>query len=308
LLMFIGLGTPTQSALHRFLGRRDVPQLLISSGSSKWNDAECYPWSMPGLMSYRTEARLYARHALETVEAPRIGVLYQNDDFGRDYLGGLQAELGPRFDALMVAGQSYEVTDPTIDTQILTLRNSGANVFFNVTSSKFAAQAIRKAYDIGWRPLHFLSYGASSKEAVLVPAGLDKAAGVITVTVLKDPSDPQWANDPEIQAYRDFMAEYYPNGDPDDLYNLAGYAQAHALVHILEAAGDDLTRANIMAQARSMRGVRIPGLLPGITLNTGPDDHAPLEQAYLMRFNGERWEIMGDMIDLQYDAHAGAAE
>jgi len=299
LFMFLGIGGAPQSAVQRYLNQWGVPQLFVSSGSSRWNDPENHPWTMAILPSLKAEARVYTRYALENVSEPRIGVLYQNDDDGKDYLAGVHEELGDRASELIVAELSYEVTDPTVESQIVTLKDREANVFMNFAGGKFAVQAIRKAYDIGWRPLHLMTYYSSSREGILKPAGFEKSKGIMTVTSLKDPSDPKWKDDQEIRTYRATMKEYYPEGAPDDLFNFYGYGVTHALIHVLTEAGDNLTRANIMDVARNMRGVRLPGMLPGISLNTGPDDYAPWEQFYLLRFNGERWEIVSEMIDLE---------
>jgi ABC-type branched-subunit amino acid transport system substrate-binding protein len=273
-----------------------VPQLFVASGASKWGDPEGHPWTMAWQPVYTTEADIYARYILENRPEGRIGVLYQNDDYGKDYLDGLRAGLGDKADSMIVAALPYETTDATIDSQIINLKASGADVFLNVATPKFAAQAIRKAAEIGWEPLHLLNSVSQSVGAVLEPAGLDASRGIISAAYLKDAGDPQWADDEEMAAWRAFMDEHYPDGDRNSNLTVYGYAVAQALEHVLRTAGDDLSRENIMKVAAGMDNVHVPMLLPGISMTTSESDYFPLQQMQLMRFTGERWELFGDII------------
>jgi branched-chain amino acid transport system substrate-binding protein len=223
-------------------------------------------------------------------------VLYQNDDYGKDFLEGLKIGLGERADELIVAEEPYEVTDPTVDSQIVSLKSSGANVFYNISIPKFAAQAIRKSYDIGWRPLHLLNYVAASIKLVLKPAGLDKSKGIISALFMKDPTNPLWRDDDDVQIWLAWMKKYYPEGDIDEPFNVFPYAAAYTLQHVLEKCGDNLTRANIMKQAASIKDLKVPMLIDGITINTAADDFYPIEELRLARFNGSEWEVFGDLI------------
>lgn len=296
LFLFQNLGTPTNSAIHKYVNAKKVPHLFVATGASKWGQPDKYPWSMGWQPAYPTEAKIYAKYILENVPDAKIAVLYQNDDYGKDYLEGFREGLGDQVDSLIVAEAAYEVTDPTIDSQIVQLKNSGANVFFNITIPKFAAQAIRKAYDIGWRPLHILNGVSASVEAVLTPAGLDKSSGIISSLYLKDPTDPQWANSPDFNEWSAWMDEYNPRGNKAELFNAYAFAVGATVVEVLRRCGDDLTRANLMQQAASLDNLEVPMMLPGITISTGANDFFPIEQMQLMRFNGEIWELMGDVI------------
>jgi branched-chain amino acid transport system substrate-binding protein len=297
LLIFNSLGTPTNSAIHQYLNAKQVPQLFVATGATKWGQPDKFPWTMGWQPNYQSEAKIYAKYILDNKPDGRIGVLYQNDDYGKDYLAGFKAGLGDQAAKLIVSELSYEVTDPTVDSQIISLKSSGADVFFNITTPKFAAQAIRKAADIGWRPLHFLNNVSNSVGSVLEPAGLDKAVGLITALYQKDPTDPQWQNS---QADRDWVAwmdQYYPDGDKADQFNVYGYNVAMTLVHVLQQCGDDLTRANVMRQAASIKDLELPMLLPGIKTNTSPSDFYPIESMMLARFDGAKWVLFGDVID-----------
>jgi branched-chain amino acid transport system substrate-binding protein len=297
LLIFNSLGTPTNSAIHQYLNAKQVPQLFVATGATKWGQPDKFPWTMGWQPNYQSEAKIYAKYILDNKPDGRIGVLYQNDDYGKDYLAGFKAGLGDQAAKLIVSELSYEVTDPTVDSQIISLKSSGADVFFNITTPKFAAQAIRKAADIGWRPLHFLNNVSNSVGSVLEPAGLDKAVGLITALYQKDPTDPQWQNS---QADRDcvaWMDQYYPDGDKADQFNVYGYNVAMTLVHVLQQCGDDLTRANVMRQAASIKDLELPMLLPGIKTNTSPSDFYPIESMMLARFDGAKWVLFGDVID-----------
>lgn len=293
LLLFQILGTPTNSAVQRYLNKKRVPQLFVATGATKWADPKAYPWTMGWQPSYQTEARIYARYILDNVPNPKIGVLYQNDDYGKDYLTGLRDGLGDKADTMIVAKESYETSDPTVDSQIVSLKNSGANVFLNIATPKFAAQAIRKVHDIAWRPVQFLNNVSTSVAGVLKPAGLEKAVGIISSAYLKGPTDPQWENDPGMTAWRDWMKAYYPEGNLSSGFNVYGYSAAMTLEHLLRAVGDELTRENIMMQAAALENITLPTLLPGIKINTSPSDYRPIEQMRLQRFNGTSWDLFG---------------
>jgi len=295
LLLFQTLGTPTNSAIHRYVNAKKIPHLFLATGASKWSQPDKFPWTMGWQPEYPTEGKAFAKYILETVEDPRIGVLYQNDDYGKDFLNGLKEGLGDLADKLIVAEETYEVTDPTVDSQIVSLKSSGANVFYTIAIPKFAAQAIRKTYDIGWRPLHLLNYVSASIKATLEPAGLDKSEGIISALFLKDSADPG----DDVRAYRAFMEQYYPGGEASDYNNGYAYAVAYTLVHVLEKCGDDLTRENIMRQAADIKGLVVPMLLDGIKITTSPDDFEPIQQLRLARFDGQKWQIFGDVISTE---------
>ena len=296
LFVFQTLGTPSNTAIHKYMNMKKVPQLHVATGASKWNDPKNFPWTMGWQPNYQTEARIYAKNILQTKADVKIGVLYQNDDYGKDYLKGLKDGLGDKAAKAIVAEVSYEVSDPTVDSQIVQLQASGANVFFNVGTPKFAAQAIRKAYDIGWKPVQYLNNVSSSIGAVLTPAGLEKSVGIITTAYLKDYSDAQWANDPAVKSWESFMKKYYPAGDLNDVSNMYGYTVARTLEQVLKQCGDNLTRENVMKQAASMKGQYIDTLLPGITITTSDNDYAPIESVQMQRFNGKRWERFGEVM------------
>ena len=296
LFVFQTLGTPSNTAIHKYMNMKKVPQLHVATGASKWNDPKNFPWTMGWQPNYQTEARIYAKSILQTKPDVKIGVLYQNDDYGKDYLKGLKDGLGDKAAKAIVAEVSYEVSDPTVDSQIVQLQASGANVFFNVGTPKFAAQAIRKAYDIGWKPVQYLNNVSTSIGAVLTPAGLEKSVGIITTAYLKDYSDAQWANDPAVKRWESFMKKYYPAGDLNDVSNLYGYTVARTLEQVLKQCGDNLTRENVMKQAASMKGQYIDTLLPGITITTSDSDYAPIESVQMQRFNGKRWERFGEVM------------
>jgi branched-chain amino acid transport system substrate-binding protein len=292
------LGTPTNTAIQRYLNDRKIPQLFISTFASKFNDPQHFPWTMGGLGSYRAEGQIYGRYILQHHPNGRIAVLYQNDDYGKDYEQGLREGLGDKAATMIVAEATYEVSDPTVDSQIVTLQGSGADVFYDVSGAKFAAQAIRKVYDIGWKPVHFLNIVSTSVAAVLKPAGLDKSTGIISVVALKDPNDPRWHDDPGYRDWLAWMQKYYPDGDIADLNIVYGYTQAQMLVEVLKRCGDNLSRPNIMAQAEQLHALALPMLLPGITLNTTPTDFQPLKQLRMAKFNGQTWEIFGDVMQV----------
>ena len=296
LALFSSIGTPTNAAIQKYVNAKKVPHLFLSTGASRWGDPQNYPWTMGWAPNYLLEAHIYARYVLQHHPKARVAVLYQNDDFGKDFLRGFQEGLGEHASRMIVATATYEPTDPTVDSQITTLKASGADTFYDIAAPKAAAQAIRKAYDIGWRPLHLLQSNAASIASTLKPAGLDHAIGVISSAYYKDPTDPQWANDPAVAAYRAFMAKHYPAGNPDDVYNVWGYSQAQTIEQVLKQCGDDLSRENVMRQAASLKDVQLPMLLPGVRLNTSATDYYPLKQVQLMRFDGKQWVRFGDVL------------
>jgi branched-chain amino acid transport system substrate-binding protein len=295
--VFQTLGTPTNSAIHKYMNQQKVPHLFVATGATKWGDPQNFPWTMGFQPTYQTEGRIYAQYVLKNVPDAKIGILYQNDDYGKDYLKGFKDALGDAAKKLIVLEQTYEVTDPTIDSQIVNLKNSGANVFFNITIPKFAVQAIKKAHDIGWKPLHLLNNVSASVDVVLKPAGLDSSKGLLTALYLKDPTDPQWRNDPAMKDWLAWMQKYYPEGNTKDLFNVYAYSVAQLLVHVLKQCGNDLSRANVMKQAASVKDLALPLLLPGIKVNTGPNDFYPIEQEQLAKFDGERWAFFGEVYD-----------
>ena len=294
--IFSSLGTPTNTAIQKYLNERKVPQLFVATGASKWADPKHFPWTMGWQPSYATEARIYGRYILEHKPDAKIAVLYQNDDYGKDYLAGLKDGLGDKYAVMVLGAASYEVTDPTVDSQIVTLQATGADVFVDIAGPKFAAQAIRKAYDIGWRPLHFLNTVGSAVGAVLQPAGLEKSVGIVTARYYKDPSDPQWKDDPAFHEWLAWMRKYNPDANLNDYYNVLGYNLAMTLVHVLKQCGDDLSRENIMRQAANIHDLALPMLLPGIAVNTTPSDFRALRQMRLVRFDGQTWQSFSDLI------------
>jgi branched-chain amino acid transport system substrate-binding protein len=295
--LFSPLGTAPNSAIQKYLNDRKVPQLFVASGASKWADPEHFRWTMGWPPSYFTEARIYARYISEHKPDAKIAVLYQNDDYGKDYVAGLKDGLGERYAKMVVGVASYEVTDPTVDSQIVTLQATGADVFVDIAGPKFAAQAIRRAYDIGWRPLHFLNTVGSAVGAVLQPAGLEKSVGIITARYYKDPTDPQWADDPGYREWLAWMKQYNPDANVADYYNVLGYNIAMTLVQVLKQCGDDLSRENIMRQAADIHGLALPMLLPGVTINTSATDYRPIKQMRLVQFDGRTWQSVSELID-----------
>jgi branched-chain amino acid transport system substrate-binding protein len=296
-LLFQTLGTPTNSAIHKYMNQQKVPHLFVATGATKWNDPKNFPWTMGWQPNYQTEGRIYATYILKNLPDAKIGILYQNDDYGKDYRKGLLDGLGDAAKKMVVLEQTYEVTDPTIDSQIVNLKNSGANIFYNVTIPKFAVQAIKKAHDIGWKPTHFLNNVSSSLGTVLKPAGLDASKGLITALYQKEITDPQWKNDKGYLEWVAWMKKYYPDGALDDQANAYGYLVAQTLVHVLKQCGSDLSRANIMKQAANIKDLSLPLLLPGIKINTSATDYAPIEQEQLAKFDGERWVLFGELYD-----------
>jgi ABC-type branched-subunit amino acid transport system substrate-binding protein len=294
--VFQTLGTPPNTAIQKYQNQQKVPQLFVATGATKWNDPQNFPWTMGYQPNYQTEGRVYAAYTLKHVKDPKVGILYQNDDYGKDYLKGFEDGMGEN-KKLIVMKQTYEVTDPTIDSQIVNLKNSGANVFFNVTTPKFAAQAIKKANEIGWKPLHFLNNVSSSLGTVLKPAGLEASRDLITALYMKEVTDPQWKNDKGFTEWVAFMKKYYPEGALDDQANGFAYNVAILMTQVLKQAGNDLSRENIMRQAANVKNFELPLLLPGIKVNTSPTDFAPIEQEQLAKFDGEKWALFGEVLD-----------
>jgi branched-chain amino acid transport system substrate-binding protein len=295
LLIFNSLGTPSNTAIQRYMNEKKVPQLFIATGANKWNDPKHFPWTMGWQPSYQSEARVYAKYLLAHNPNGKIAILYQNDDYGKDYLKGFKDGIGDKLK--IISELSYDTTQPTIDSEMISLQASGADVFFDVTTPKFAAQAIKKAAELKWHPLHILNNVSASVGAVMKPAGFDHAKGVLSTAYLKDPTDPQWKKDPAYKTWLAFMEKYYPDGDRTSAFTVYGYAVAETMAHVLRACGNDLSRENVMKQAASLHDLKLGMLLPGITVNTGPDDFAPIEQLQMMRFTGDRWELFGPIIN-----------
>jgi branched-chain amino acid transport system substrate-binding protein len=297
LLTFQSLGTAENAAVQKYLNDKKVPQLFTSTGATRFSDPINFPWTMSGNLSYQTEARIYGRYILANHPDAKIGILYQNDDFGKDYLIGLKQSLGAKAPSMIVAEVAYEPTDPTIDSMIVRIKSRGANLFYNISTPKFAAQAIRKIAELNWKPVHILTVNSSSVGGALKPAGLDASHGIISVNYGKDPGDPTWDNDPGMNAWRTFMDKYYAEGDKNSSLNTYGYSSAQLLTLVLRNCGDNLTRENVMKQATSLKDVRLDLLLPGMVVNTSPTDYHVIKQVQMMRFNGERWEGFGPIIN-----------
>jgi len=295
LALFNTLGTPTNTAIHKYMNLKKVPHLFLATGASKWGKPKEFPWTMGWQPDYHTEAVIYGKHILATIKEPKIAVLMQNDDYGKDYYEGFREGLGKDVGRI-VKTVTYEVTDPTVDSQIIQLKDSGADVFFNITAPKASAQAIRKAADIGWKPVHYLNNVSVSVAAVMKPAGFEASQGIIAAAYMKDPTDKQWDDAPDMKKWRDWMAKYLPGANLSDNNNVYGYAVASTLHKVLEQCGNDLTRANVIKQAANLKKVAIPLLLPGITVNTSPTDYYPLQSVRLQRFKGESWELFGDVM------------
>ena len=296
LFIFNSLGTPSNSAIQKYMNSKKVPQLFVATGATKWNDPKDFPWTMGWQPNYQSETQIYAKYLLKNKPDARIAVLFQNDDYGKDYLKGLKDGLGAKASSMIVAEESYETSEPTIDGHLIKLKATGADVFVNITTPKFAAQAIKKNAEIGWRPLHFLNNVSASVGSVIKPAGFDAAQDIISAAYLKDTTDNQWDNDGGMKAFLAFMTKYFPEGDKTDNSTIVGYGVAQTLVQVLKQCGDDLTRDNVMKQAASLKDFRTEALLPGIRINTGASDYAPISSLRLQRFKGERWELFGEVI------------
>ena len=299
LLIFSSLGTPSNTAIQKYMNAKKVPQLFVTTGASKWNDPQNFPWTMGWSPNYQNEARIYARYILKERPGARIAVLYQNDDYGKDYLKGLRDGLRDKAASMIVAEDAYEVAEPTIDSHVVKMKSLNADVFVDITTPKFAAQAIRKAAEIGWKPLHFLNNVSTSIGTVIKPAGIENAQGIISVAYLMDAVDPQWKDDPGMKTFDDFLARDFPEGNPADNQIMLGYNIAQTLVQVLKQCGDDLTRENVMKQAANLKDFRPTNLLPGITINTSPIDFAPIKQVQLRRFKGEIWELFGPVLSTE---------
>ncbi len=296
LLITGSVGTPTNSAIHGYLNQKKVPHLFINTGAGKWNDPKNFPWTMGWAPTYPLEGRVFAEHILRTKPNAKIGILFQNDDFGKDYVRGLRERLGDKAKAMIVAEISYEVTDATVDTQVLSLKASGADVLINAASPKFAAQAIRRVAESGWKPIQYITTVSTTIGSVLQPAGLDRATGLITTQYMKDPTDKQWDADPAIVNYKAFMRKYYPNGDIGDPLNLQAYAAAQTMAHVLRQAGDNLTRENLLKIAANLKDLKVDGPLPGLLISTQPNDYGPLSTVVMSRFDGQKWVNFGEPI------------
>jgi branched-chain amino acid transport system substrate-binding protein len=295
--LFNTLGTPSNTAIEKYLNDRKVPQLFVASGASKWGDPQHFPWTIGWQPDYRTEARIYAKYILKNKPEAKIAVLYQNDDFGKDYLIGLKEGLGAEKAKTMVVQEaSYEVSDTTVDSQVVSLQGSGADTLLVGATPKFAAQAIRKVYDVGWKPLFFMTNVAISVGAVITPAGPEKAVGIISAAYGKDPVDPTWKDDAGMKQWRDFMAKYYPEGDATDANNTYGYGAAATLVQVLKQCGSDLSRENVMKQAASLKDLVLPTTLPGIKISTGPTEYYPIRQMQLQTWDGKTWKLFGEVL------------
>ena len=296
LFLFNTIGTPPNTAIQGYLNENKVPQLFVGTGADKWNDPKHFPWTTGALPSYRLEARIYASYILKNLPNAKIAVFYENDDLGKDYLIGLREGLGDKADKMIVATQAYEPADPTVDSQVVGLHGSGADVLLTAASAKFAAQVIRKIYDIGWKPTHFLASISVSVKAVMQPAGAEKAVGIISAGYLKEPTDPQWQDTPEYKEWLAWMKKYNPSANIADGFTVYGYTLAQIMVTVLKACGDNLTRENVMKQAASIDDLKLPMLLPGITVSTSATDFAPIKQMQLMKFDGTTWQLFGQVI------------
>jgi branched-chain amino acid transport system substrate-binding protein len=297
LLTFQIIGTPSNAAVQKYLNAKKVPQMFAATGASKFTDPKNFPWTLGFNPNYFVEGRIYGQYILKQHPDAKVGVLYQNDDLGKDYLNGIKAGLGDKAAKMIVAEASYEVSDPTIDSQVLKIKDAGADLFFSASTPKQAAQAIKKIAELGWHPVHIVDINATSVGAVLQPAGLEASKGLISTNYGKDPGDPQWKDDAGMKRYLEFMAKYYPDGDKNSNFNTYGYSTAQLMVHVLKQCGDDLTRENVLKQATNLKGVELDLALPGIKGNTAPNDYRVNKQLQMMKFNGERWELFGPILE-----------
>ena len=295
LFIFQSLGTPSNSAIHKYMNAKKVPQLFVATGATKWNDPKNFPWTMGWQPNYQTEGTIYAQHILKNTPNAKIGILYQNDDYGKDVLQGFKSGLGAKT-SMIVKEVTYEVSDPTVDSQMTQLQSSGADTFINITTPKFAAMAIRKAYDSGWKPVHYVNNVGAAVGSVLMPAGLDKSVGLITTRYLKDPTDKAMANDAAIVEWTAFMKKYYPDGNLLDSNPFYGWAVAQTMVQVLKQCGDNLTRENVMKQAASLKDFALSALVPGIKINTSASDFAPIESMQLTKFDGKQYQPFGEVM------------
>ena len=295
LLIFNPLGTPGNTAIQRYMNSKKVPQLFVSTGAAKWNDPKHFPWTMGWQPSYQVEARIYAKYILQNYPGKTIGVLFQNDDFGKDYVIGLKDGLGDQATKLIVVETPYETSSPTVDSQVVQIKGANPDIVFNIATPKFAAQAIKKIAELNWHPVQFLTNVSGSIGGVIKPAGYDNSQGILSTAYLKDPKDTEWKNDPAMNEWRAFMTKWYPEGDLDDAATVFGYGVAKGLEQVLRQCGDNLTRENVMKQAANLN-FEIGIYLPGTRIKTGPDDYAPIEQLQMMRFKGESWERFGPVM------------
>jgi len=296
LFIFNPLGTPPNSAIQKYMNAKKVPQLFVATGATKWNDPKDNPWTMGWQPNYQSESRIYAKYILKELPNAKIAILFQNDDYGKDYVKGLKDGLGAKAASMIIVEESYETSEPSIDGHIVKLKSLNADVFFNVTTPKFAAQAIKKMAEIEWKPTHFLNNVSASIGSVMKPAGFEASQNIISSNYLKDAADPQWKNDAGMKAFDEFLAKYFPEGNRIDGSVMYGYTVAQGLVHVLKACGDDLTRENVMKQAASIKDLELGSLLPGVKVNTSATDFAPISQLQLMKFKGEKWDLFGDII------------
>jgi ABC-type branched-subunit amino acid transport system substrate-binding protein len=299
LLLLGTLGTPSNTAIHKYVNAKKVPHMFLATGASKWNDPKNFPWTIGFNPNYNSEGKLYGQHILATKPNAKIAVLVQNDDYGKDYFNGFKEGLGAKAASMIVATASYEVTDPTIDSQIVTLKGSGADTFFNITTPKFAAQAIRKVDEVGWKPTHYLNQVSASIGSVLKPAGLDKAVGLISMLYVKEGSDSRWDNDPTMKDFKALIKKYAPEVSPDDGIATYGYAVAQMMVQVLKQAGDNLTRENIMKQAANIKDFQVPMVLPGVLASTSPDDFALFQTIQMVKFDGKTWVDFGKPVTVK---------
>ena len=298
LCTFNTLGTPTNTAIHKYMNQKKVPMLYVATGASKWGNPKQFPWTMGFQPDYHTEGAIYAKHILANVKDPKIAVLMQNDDYGKDYFGGFKEGLGKDADKI-VKQVTFEVTDPTVDSQVIQLKDSGANVFFNISTPKAAAQAIRKAADLGWKPVQYLNNVSASVGSVMKPAGLENSQGIITAQYLKDPTDKQWENTEDFKAWVAWMDKWMPGANKADANHIFGFAVSVLMHETLKKCGDTLTRDNVMKQAANFQKFKLPLLLPGITINTSPTDYYPIQSVQLARFKGETWDLFGDVMSAE---------
>jgi branched-chain amino acid transport system substrate-binding protein len=297
LFIFNPLGTPSNSAIQKYMNEKKVPQLFVATGATKWNDPKQFPWTIGWQPNFQSEARIYAKYILKEKPNGKIGILYQNDDFGKDYVKGITDGLGTKAAASMIVGvESYEISNPTIDSRVVALKSKGADILISIATPKFTAQSIKKAAELGWKPLFIINSTATSTAAVMKPAGTENSQNIISAAFQKDATDPQWKDDVGIKNFDAFLTRYFPEGNREDQFVLYGYSVAQTMVHVLKECGDVLTRANVMKQAASIDGLPLEGLLPGVTINTSATDFAPIKQFHLKKFKGERWELFGDLI------------
>ena len=296
LFIFNPLGTASNSAIQKYMNDKKVPQLFVQTGATKWNDPKQFPWTMAWVPGYHSEGNIYAKYILKERPTGKIAILYQNDDYGKDYVKGIRDGLGAKAASMIIGERSYETSTPTIDSHVVELKSEGADIFISITTPKFAAQSIKKVAELGWKPLFILNSVGTSTGTVMRPAGFENGQNIVSATYQKDPTDPQWKDDTGIKNFDAFLAKYFPEGNREDLLLMTGYNVAQTLVHVLKECGDDLTRANIMNHAASIKNLQLEGLLPGVTINTSATDFAPIKQFQLRKFKGERWELFGDVI------------